>query len=84
MYSLDDLLTLEQAAVKLHISLRTIRDWRYKRQIPWTRIGRRIYVSVGVVEELLARNAVSALPPSRSPSPRPTGQGGAEKGKSNE
>ena len=81
-YSINSLLTLEQAAAKLHVSVRTIRDWKYKRRIPWTRLGRRIYVDAGVVEELLARNAVTVLASSRSPGSKPIGQGGAVEGKS--
>lgn len=81
MYSLDDLLTLDQAAQKLHVSRKTIRNWRYERRIPFTRIGRRIYVSAGVVEGILNANAIPALADHVPPVPKPTGQGGvARKG----
>lgn len=63
MFKLDRLLTLEQAAGKLHVSVRTLRSWRYKRRIPFTRVARRIYVDAGDVEELLNSNAVPALEP---------------------
>jgi len=61
-YSLDGLLTVEEAAAKLRVAVRTVRSWRYLRKIPFTRLGRRLYVSAGVVEELLTRNAIPALP----------------------
>jgi len=61
MFKLDNLLTLEQAAAKLHVSVRTLRSWRYKRRIPFTRLARRLYVDAGVVEEILNSNAITAL-----------------------
>ena len=61
-YTLENLLTIEDVAAKLRIAVKTVRSWRYKRKIPFTRIGRRLYVSGGVVEELLARNVIPALP----------------------
>jgi excisionase family DNA binding protein len=61
-YSLDSVLTLEEVAAKLKVSVRTVRSWVYKRAIPFTRFQRRVYVDAGVVEELLARNATPALP----------------------
>ena len=33
MFKLDQLLTMEQAAKKLHITVRTMREWRYRRTI---------------------------------------------------
>jgi excisionase family DNA binding protein len=81
-YSLGDLMTIEQTAEKLHVAVRTVRDWRYKRKIPFTRVGRRLYVGKGVVEGLLAANEIPALPSSGPPGSMPVGQGGAEKGKS--
>lgn len=71
---LDDLLTIEQFAEKLKISVRTVREWRYRRRIPFTRIGRRLYVPAGAVESLLARNVIEPLGGSREQEPR--GQGG--------
>ena len=81
-YSLNDLLTLQEMASKLRVSLRTIRDWIYKRKIPFTRLGHRLYVSVGVVESLLNANAIGALENSQpvlSPSGKEVSQKGDEK-----
>ena len=61
MYSIDRLLTVEQLALKLGVSVRTVRSWRYKRQIPFTKIGRRLYVGADIVEGLLDANAIPAL-----------------------
>lgn len=80
VYSIDGLLTVEEFAAKVHVSVSAVRSWRYKRKILFTRLGRRLYVPVGVVERLLAENAIPALPQSNSPpnSFRPAGQGGAQ------
>jgi hypothetical protein len=75
--STDELLTAEDVAAKFHVAVRTDRDWRYKRRLPFTRIARRLYVPVGAVEELLARNVVEPLRNSRDQVP--AGQGGAAK-----
>lgn len=71
---LDDLLTIEQFAEKLKISVRTVREWRYRRRIPFTRVGRRLYVPTGAVEALLARNVIEPLGGSQEREPK--GQGG--------
>jgi excisionase family DNA binding protein len=78
-YSLNDLLTLQEMAAKLRVSLRTVRDWIYKRKIPFTRLGHRLYVSVGVVESLLNANAIGALENS-SPVLSPSGKEVSQKG----
>jgi excisionase family DNA binding protein len=80
VYTLDGLLTVPEVAARLKVKVRTVRDWVYKRRIPFTRFQRRIYIAAGVVEELLTRNAVAALPGNSSPGLTPTGQGGAGKG----
>lgn len=76
-YSLASLMTLQELAAALKIKQRTVREWIYLRKIPFTRLQHRIYVDSGVVERLLAQNAVPALPASRLPNSKPNGQGGA-------
>jgi excisionase family DNA binding protein len=61
-FKLDDLLRVEDLASKLKVSLKTVRSWVYLRKIPFTKIGRRVYFAAGVVEEMLRRNAVPAIP----------------------
>jgi len=78
MPMLDRLLTVEQAALKLHVSVKTIRSWRYKRRLPFTRVGRRIYIDAGVIEQLLEANVIEPLASTRFN--RPAGRGGAQKG----
>lgn len=74
---LDNLLTLEIAAAKLHVSVRTLRTWRYHRRIPFTRLGRRLYVDAGVIEQMLDANVITPL--ASSSSGKPQGQGGVQK-----
>lgn len=75
---LDELMTIEEVAAKLKVKVRTVRDWRAKRKLPFTRIGRRLYVPVGAVEELLKRNTV--LVSGGSQDQTPSGQGGGSDG----
>ena len=60
---LDDLLTIEELAVKLKIKPRTVRGWIEKRRIPFTKMGRRVYFSAGVVEGILQGNTVLSVSP---------------------
>ncbi|MBE7467445.1 MAG: helix-turn-helix domain-containing protein [Planctomycetes bacterium] len=75
-YSLDSLLTLQEVAQRLKVSVRTVRSWITKRSIPFTKLHRRVYVDARIVEGLLNQNAVPAFRGGSSPSSRPTGQGG--------
>ena len=75
--ALDQLLTVDALAIKLHVSSKTVRSWMYLRKIPFTKIGRRVYFSSDVIDQLLARNVVATVRSSSSPGSRPTGQGGA-------
>jgi len=74
-YRLDQLITIEELAGKLQISVRTVRDWLSKRKIPFTRLGRRVYIHTGVIENLLQRGAVASF--AMLPGPTLTEQGGA-------
>jgi len=80
-YKLDELLTVQEFAVRMGVKLRTVRSWIYKRVVPFTRFERRVYFSATVVEELLDRNAIPALRSGNSPDSKPAGQGGEEKAK---
>lgn len=74
MSLLDRLLTVEQLAQKLNVSISTVRSWRYRRRISFTRIGRRLYVDAGVVETLLDANVIAALPQGASGGEPPCGK----------
>lgn len=80
-YKLGELLTTAEFAERMRVKLRTVRSWIYKRVVPFTRMERRVYFSVTVVEEMLGRNAVPALCSGSSPDSKPAGQGGEEKAK---
>lgn len=82
-FKLGELLTVGQLAQALHVSIKTVRDWVYKKRIPFTRVERRIYFAAGVVEDLLNKNAVGALRSGRSPGSRPRGRGGVQLEESN-
>ena len=75
-YHLDSLLTIEELAAKLKVSVSTVRDWRRRKKIPFTRLERRLYVHAGIVEGILRRNSVAALP--GPPKPTLAEQGGAQ------
>lgn len=74
-YKLNSVLTVEQVAERLAVSIRTVRDWVCKRKIPYTKFERRVYISVDVIEERLRRAAVGVL--HGSPDPTLVEQGGA-------
>jgi len=73
-YHLGQLLTIPELAAALKVSPRTVRSWIERRQIEFTKLGRRVYFTQGIVENILNRNAIPALQPTR---PR-SAQGGAE------
>lgn len=56
-YRLNRLLTVSQFVDALSIPERTVRDWVYRRTIPFTRLHRRVYFSTDVVEGLLQANS---------------------------
>lgn len=78
----NELMTIEEVAKYFKVAVRTVRDWRYKRRLPFTRIARRLYVPVGAVEALLKQNTLGVL--RRSQDRKPTGQGGEQKGGKND
>jgi excisionase family DNA binding protein len=56
----DRLLTLEQTAERLAVSLPTLRAWVWKRKIEVVRIGRCVRIREKVIRELIARNTCPA------------------------
>jgi len=60
------LLTLQEAADRLSISLPTIRSWVWQRKIEIVRIGRCVRIREEVINELIRRNTVPPSPPSRT------------------
>jgi excisionase family DNA binding protein len=60
-YSLDGLLGIGDLAAQLHVAEKTVRDWIYRRKVPFSRIGRRVYFDRSVIEGLLAANETAPL-----------------------
>jgi len=60
-YEVRRLFTVAELARLLRVSPRTVEDWLYRKAIPFTRIGRKPYISTDVVNGLLARNAQPAF-----------------------
>jgi excisionase family DNA binding protein len=83
-FKLGELITVEDLAAKLQVSLKTVRHWIYLRKIPFTKFGRRVYFSIGVVEHMLRQNVVPAFSrqhgpdtgPVRNPIPTQAREGG--------
>jgi excisionase family DNA binding protein len=56
----DQLLTLEQTAERLAISMPTIRAWVWKRKIEVVRIGRCVRIREKVIRDLITHNTFPA------------------------
>jgi excisionase family DNA binding protein len=65
-FKLGELLRVEDLASKLGISVKTVQSWIYQRKYPFTKLGRRVYFSTSVIEEILARNQVKPLSSGRN------------------
>ena len=57
---MTELLTLQEAAKELRISIHTLRVWVYQKRIPVVRLGRRIFIRRKDLEEFIAKNVVKA------------------------
>jgi len=78
-YELDALVTVAELASRLKVSVKTIRDWVYRKVVPYTKLRGRVYFSVELINDLLNANAISALGGRSvgSPSPAKPVKGGA-------
>ena len=61
----EQLLTLEQTAERLAVSLPTLRAWVWKKKIEVVRIGRCVRVREKIVQEVISRNTCPADSPSQ-------------------
>lgn len=59
----EQLLTLEQTAERLAVSLPTLRAWVWKKKIEVVRIGRCVRIREKIVRELISRNTCPADSP---------------------
>jgi excisionase family DNA binding protein len=58
----DQLLTLEETAERLAISMPTIRAWVWRRKIEVVRIGRCVRIREKVIRDLITHNTCPAAP----------------------
>jgi len=61
-YRLGDLLTVDELAEKLHVAVKTIRDWVYRRKVPYTKLHGHLYFSGQWAEAALDNAAREPLP----------------------
>jgi excisionase family DNA binding protein len=59
------LLTTEEFAEALGLSPKTIRQWTWRRSVPFVRVGRAIRFRQSTVDELIDSGTVPALEPTR-------------------
>ncbi|MGD0656650.1 MAG: helix-turn-helix domain-containing protein [Syntrophorhabdales bacterium] len=55
-----NLLSLEEAAKELKISIHTIRAWSYQKRFPVVKLGRRVLVEREALEKFVRGNVVEA------------------------
>ncbi len=58
---MNELLNVHEAAVVLRLKPATIRDWIWRRRIPYVKLGRRVFIRRKDVEHLIAANIVPAI-----------------------
>jgi excisionase family DNA binding protein len=59
----SDLLDVEEAAAYCHIKTATIRDWVFKKKVPFVKMGRRVLLRRQDLEKLIADSVVPAQLP---------------------
>lgn len=55
-----NLLSLEEAAKELKISIHTVRAWGYQRRFPTIKLGRRVLVEREALEKFVRGNVIEA------------------------
>ncbi len=56
----SDLLDVEEAAAFLHVKVATVRAWVLKSKVSYVKLGRRIFLRRGDLEQLIQRSVVPA------------------------
>ena len=56
----SDLLSVDESATFLKLKSSTIRDWILRRQIPFVKLGRRVFLRRGDLETLITNSVVPA------------------------
>ena len=55
-----DLLSIEEAAKEMKVSIYTIRSWQYQRKFPVHKLGRRVLIARRDLEEFFQKGRVEA------------------------
>jgi excisionase family DNA binding protein len=55
-----NLLSLEEAAKEMKISIHTLRAWTYQKRIPIVKLGRRVLVRREDLESFVSQNVIEA------------------------
>lgn len=53
--------SLPQAALRLGVSVRTVRGWIYRRTIPYVKVGRSVRIADETIDRIIERGTVPAL-----------------------
>jgi excisionase family DNA binding protein len=56
----SDLLDVEEAAAVLHVKVATVRSWVLKSKVSYVKLGRRVFLRRGDLEQLIERSVVPA------------------------
>jgi excisionase family DNA binding protein len=59
----SDLFDVEEGAVYVHVKTATIRDWVFKKKIPFVKMGRRVLLRRQDLDKLIADSVVPAQLP---------------------
>lgn len=57
---MSNLLTLQEGAAQLRLSVHTLRAWVFQKRIPFVRLGRRVLLRREDLENLIEKNLVEA------------------------
>ena len=60
------LLTLKESADWLGLRVPTLRDWIWRRKIPYVKLGRSVRIAEETIEQLIAEGTVPARPERRA------------------
>ncbi len=58
----DKLLTADEVAEALGLTVGTIRDWTYERKLPHVKFGRRVRYRASIVDALVLASEIPAIP----------------------
>jgi excisionase family DNA binding protein len=59
-FAMLNLLSLEEAAKEMKVSIFTVRSWQYQKRFPIVKLGRRVLVKREDLESFVNKNVVEA------------------------